>query len=55
MDQGVEIKQTVINFRSLIEQLPAGSITMGSFFHSELVGKPKAPFFGPIRKLLASK
>lgn len=55
MDQGTDIKQKVVNFRSLIAQLPANVITVGSFFHTDLVGTPKAPFFGPIRRSLASK
>lgn len=54
-DQGLEIRQRVVHFKSLIEQVPAGIITMGSFFHPELVGKRKAPFFAPVCRLLASK
>ncbi|XP_022912220.1 ganglioside-induced differentiation-associated protein 1 [Onthophagus taurus] len=53
-DQGDEIKQKVIKFRNMIDQIPSGIVTMGSFFHTEFVQTPKAPFYAPVRKLLAN-
>lgn len=55
MDQGPEVRQKVTHFRHIIDELPANVITMGSFYHPELVGNPKAPFFQPVRRALASK
>lgn len=54
IDQGAEIKQKVMQFRQFIDQIPSGIITMGSFFHPEFAANPKAPFFAPVRKMLAS-
>ncbi|KAJ0178274.1 hypothetical protein K1T71_006097 [Dendrolimus kikuchii] len=39
-------------FRELIEALPAGVITVGSFFHPYLCGTPKLPFILPVREVL---
>ncbi|XP_072947713.1 ganglioside-induced differentiation-associated protein 1 [Epargyreus clarus] len=41
-------------FRELIEALPAGVITVGSFFHPHLRGTPKLPFILPVREVLKS-
>ena len=54
MDQGAEIRQRVTHFRNLIDQIPSGVVTMGSFVHTDLVKNPKAPFYAPVRKLLKS-
>ncbi|KAI4470385.1 gdap1 isoform a [Holotrichia oblita] len=54
IDQGGEIRQKVVQYRQLIDQVPAGVVTMGSIFHPEFVQNPKAPFFGPVRKMLAN-
>lgn len=53
LDQGADVRQRVIHFRNIIDPVPANVITVGSFFHSKFVGKPKAPFIGPVRRLLA--
>lgn len=55
MDQGPEIRQKVTRFRNVIEQIPDYVITAGSCVHSELVGKPKFPFLGPVRTAFISK
>lgn len=55
MDQGPEIRQKVTRFRNVIEQIPDYIITAGSCVHSELVGKPKFPFLGPVRTAFISK
>ncbi|KRT78723.1 Glutathione S-transferase [Oryctes borbonicus] len=54
IDQGAETRQKVMQFRQLLDQVPAGIVTMGSIFHPEFVKNPKAPFFGPVRKMLAN-
>lgn len=41
-------------FREIIEALPAGLITVGSFFHPQLCGTPKLPFILPVREVLKS-
>ncbi|XP_047534624.1 ganglioside-induced differentiation-associated protein 1 [Vanessa atalanta] len=45
---------TITKFRELIEALPAGLITVGSFFHPHLCGSPKLPFILPVREVLKS-
>lgn len=55
MDQGAEIRQSVTYFRNMIDQLPAQVITIGSFFHPDLVVNPKLPFLAPVRRMLMSK
>ncbi|XP_066991991.2 ganglioside-induced differentiation-associated protein 1 [Anabrus simplex] len=52
LDQGPEVKQKVLHFRTIIDQLPTGVITMGSFFHPEFCQNPKPPFIRPVIKLL---
>lgn len=55
----VSTDQKVLNninkFRDLLEALPAGVITVGSFFHPHLCGSPKLPFILPVREVLKSK
>lgn len=46
---------TINKFRELIDALPAGVITVGSFFHPHLCGSPKLPFILPVREILKSK
>ena len=45
---------TVNRFRDLIDALPAGLITIGSFCHPHLSGSPKLPFVLPVREVLKS-
>ncbi|XP_069702095.1 ganglioside-induced differentiation-associated protein 1 [Periplaneta americana] len=52
MDQGPEVRQRVLHFRTIIDHIPAGVVTMGSFFHPEFCENPKQPFIQPVRKLL---
>lgn len=47
-------RSKVEKFRKIIDALPAGIITMGSFFHPELCENQKMPFLKPIRKVLRS-
>ncbi|KAL0871912.1 hypothetical protein ABMA27_004366 [Loxostege sticticalis] len=47
-----KILENINKFRDLIEALPAGVITVGSFFHPHLCGSPKLPFILPVRELL---
>lgn len=54
MDQGADVRQRVVYFRNIIDKLPVGIVTMGSFFHPELTKNPKIPFIAPVRKALAS-
>ncbi|XP_049777453.1 ganglioside-induced differentiation-associated protein 1 [Schistocerca cancellata] len=54
LDQGAEVRQKVIHFRSVIDQLPSGAITLGSFFHPQYSQKPKLPFIQPVRRMLQS-
>lgn len=42
-------------YRELVDALPAGVITMGSFYNPHLCGKPKLPFILPVREVLKSK
>jgi hypothetical protein len=55
LDQGPEIRQKVLQFRTIIDHIPAGTVTMGSFFHPEFCQNPKQPFIKPVRKLLMGK
>ncbi|KAG8227117.1 hypothetical protein J437_LFUL001661 [Ladona fulva] len=52
LDQGPEVKQKVLYFRNILDQLPAGVITMGSFYNPEFCQNPKPPFIKPVRKML---
>lgn len=55
LDQGPEIRQKVLQFRTIIDHIPAGTVTMGSFFHPEFCQNPKQPFIQPVRKALMGK
>lgn len=50
LDKGSDVKQKIQQFRQMIDQLPVGIVTMGSFIHTEFVKNPKTPFFAPVRK-----
>ncbi|XP_050351448.1 ganglioside-induced differentiation-associated protein 1 [Nymphalis io] len=52
VSQDSKILATITKFRDLIEALPAGLITVGSFFHPHLCGSPKLPFILPVREVL---
>ncbi|XP_053606909.1 ganglioside-induced differentiation-associated protein 1 [Plodia interpunctella] len=47
-----KVIKNINKFRDLVEALPAGVITVGSFFHPHLSGRPKFPFVLPVRELL---
>ncbi|CAK1586151.1 unnamed protein product [Parnassius mnemosyne] len=49
-----KVIQNINRFRDLLEALPAGVITVGSFFHPHLCGRPKLPFIYPVREVLKS-
>lgn len=49
-----KVTQKVDKFRDLVDALPAGVITVGSFYHPHLCGKPKLPFVLPVREVLKS-
>ncbi|CAH2039603.1 unnamed protein product, partial [Iphiclides podalirius] len=49
-----KVIKNVNRFRDLLEALPAGVITVGSFFHPHLCGTPKLPFIFPVREVLKS-
>lgn len=51
-DQGLEIRQRVLHFRTLLDQLPVNHITAGSIYHTDLVRNPKIPYITPFRQLL---
>lgn len=53
MDQGPEVRQKIIHFRNILDQIPANVVTLGSFYHTKFVYKPKMPFITPVRKQLA--
>jgi len=56
MDQGDEVRQKVVQFRSLIDKINGNHLTIGSFLHPELAtGSKKVPFIGPVRTQLMSK
>ncbi|XP_045450744.1 ganglioside-induced differentiation-associated protein 1 [Melitaea cinxia] len=52
VSQDSKVLLTITKFRELIEALPAGLITVGSFFHPHLCGTPKLPFILPVREVL---
>jgi len=52
MDQGPEMRQKILHFRTVIDHIPAGTVTMGSFYHPEFCQNPKQPFIQPVRKSL---
>ncbi|XP_038223287.1 ganglioside-induced differentiation-associated protein 1 isoform X2 [Zerene cesonia] len=49
-----KVLSNINKFREMIEALPAGLITVGSFFHPHLCGSPKLPFILPVREVLKS-
>ncbi|XP_077289097.1 ganglioside induced differentiation associated protein 1 [Arctopsyche grandis] len=49
LGKNLDVRAKVEKYRQMIDPLPAGAITMGSFFHSELCGQQKMPFIKPIR------
>ncbi|KAI8426268.1 hypothetical protein MSG28_005156, partial [Choristoneura fumiferana] len=49
-----KVLNNINKFRDLIDALPAGVITVGSFFHPQLCGRPKLPFILPVREVLKS-
>ncbi|XP_034250549.1 ganglioside-induced differentiation-associated protein 1 [Thrips palmi] len=51
-DQGMEIRQRVLHFRTLLDQLPVNHITAGSIYHTDLMCKPKLPYVTPFRQML---
>jgi hypothetical protein len=55
MDQGPEVRQKVLHFRTIIDYIPAGTVTMGSFYHPEFCQNHKQPFIQPVRKSLMGK
>lgn len=55
LDQGTDVKQRVAYFRNLIDEVPANLLTVGSFFHPNLVDKPRIPFIGPVRRAMVGK
>lgn len=49
MDQGPQVRQKIIYFRNLIENLNGNVLTVGSLLHPEVVtGSRKIPFIGPV-------
>lgn len=56
MDQGDQVRQKVVEYRSLIDKINGNHLTIGSFLHPELAtGSKKVPFIGPVRTELMSK
>ncbi|KAK3923927.1 Ganglioside-induced differentiation-associated protein 1 [Frankliniella fusca] len=51
-DHGIEVRQRVLHFRTLLDQLPVNHITAGSFYHTDLISNPKLPFVSPFRHIL---
>ncbi|XP_021181541.3 ganglioside-induced differentiation-associated protein 1 [Helicoverpa armigera] len=49
-----KVLDNINRFREMLEALPAGLITVGSFFHPHLSGTPKLPFIQPVREILKS-
>ncbi|XP_059053915.1 ganglioside-induced differentiation-associated protein 1 [Achroia grisella] len=47
-----KVLNNINKYRELIEALPVGVITVGSFFHPHLCGRPKLPFVQPVREVL---
>ncbi|NP_001186866.1 ganglioside-induced differentiation-associated protein 1 [Bombyx mandarina] len=52
VSKDTKVVTTINKFRELIDALPAGVITVGSFFHPHLCGSPKLPFILPVREIL---
>lgn len=49
-----KVLDSITRFRDMIEALPAGLITVGSFCQPHLSGTPKLPFILPVREILKS-
>ncbi|XP_075979079.1 ganglioside induced differentiation associated protein 1 [Anticarsia gemmatalis] len=49
-----KVLDKINRFRDMIEALPAGLITVGSFYQPHLSGTPKLPFILPVREILKS-
>ncbi|CAB3251651.1 unnamed protein product [Arctia plantaginis] len=47
-----KVLNDINKFRDMIEALPTGLITVGSFFQPQLTGTPKLPFILPVREIL---
>lgn len=54
-DKGEKVVERIIFFSKLINRVPIGAISLGSFIHEEFNVKPKPPFIGPVRKSFLSK
>ncbi|KAL1129075.1 hypothetical protein AAG570_013607 [Ranatra chinensis] len=52
LDQGVDTRQKVSYFREIIDKIPANVVTVGSFYHPDLVHKPRLPFIAPVRAVM---
>nr|XP_018902492.1 PREDICTED: ganglioside-induced differentiation-associated protein 1 [Bemisia tabaci] len=48
-DQGSEVKVKVIQYRDLLDEVPIGLLTKGSFFHPEFLKNTMPPFVGAYR------
>lgn len=53
--EGAEIIERHNHFHTVINDLPADVITIGSFYHPDLVRDPKLPFILPVRKHMKGK
>lgn len=55
MSSDSKVLTNINKFRDMIEALPTGLITVGSFYQPQLTGTPKLPFILPVREILKSK
>lgn len=46
------VLQRIYHFRLILDKLPIGVISMGSFMHPHLCTNPKPPFIGLVRQTL---
>ncbi|KAK9502831.1 hypothetical protein O3M35_011528 [Rhynocoris fuscipes] len=46
------LKQKVNHLREIIDRIPANTVTMGTFYHTEFISKPKLPFIAPVRAFM---
>ncbi|XP_073968783.1 ganglioside-induced differentiation-associated protein 1-like isoform X3 [Rhodnius prolixus] len=49
-DESADIIEKHNHFHTIIHELPADVITIGSFYHTEFVRSPKLPFIYPVRR-----
>lgn len=49
-EEGEEVMERHNHFHKIIHDLPADIITIGSFYHQNLVRSPKMPFLFPVRR-----